>query len=77
MNNLYEPSRQPFALHLSEDMSYVLYTKENFDRIERAMKDLMIKKHGIERELNLTQNRGKQPTDELQLWVMVRFYILC
>ncbi|XP_039116704.1 probable disease resistance protein At1g62630 [Dioscorea cayenensis subsp. rotundata] len=52
-----------------EDMSYVFCTKEKLDRLESAMKDLMTKKHGIDRELNLPENRGKQPTDELQLWL--------
>ncbi|XP_039116715.1 probable disease resistance protein At4g14610 [Dioscorea cayenensis subsp. rotundata] len=38
------------------------------------MKALMAKKHGIERdrELNIPQNRGKQPTDKLQNWVHKR-----
>ena len=50
-----------------EDMSYVFCTKEKLDRLESAMKDLMAKKHDIERELNLAQNKGKQPASQLQL----------
>ncbi|KAH7667071.1 P-loop containing nucleoside triphosphate hydrolase protein [Dioscorea alata] len=52
-----------------EDMSYAFCTKEKLDRLESTMKDLVAKKHDIERELNLPQNRGKQPTNQLQRWV--------
>ncbi|XP_039116705.1 probable disease resistance protein At5g63020 [Dioscorea cayenensis subsp. rotundata] len=49
-----------------EDMSYVFCTKEKLVRLESAMTDLRAKKDDIERELNLPQHRGKQPTNELQ-----------
>ncbi|KAH7665986.1 P-loop containing nucleoside triphosphate hydrolase protein [Dioscorea alata] len=50
-------------------MSYVFCTKEKLVTLESAMTDLMVKKHDIEGQLNLPQNRGKQPTNELQRWV--------
>ncbi|KAH7666017.1 hypothetical protein IHE45_13G072400 [Dioscorea alata] len=56
-----------------EDMSYVFCTKDKLERLESAMKDLMVKMNGIDRELNLLQNRGKQPTDELQRWLHKKF----
>ncbi|KAH7676872.1 P-loop containing nucleoside triphosphate hydrolase protein [Dioscorea alata] len=52
-----------------EDMSYVFCTKEKLDRLETAMRMPKAKKHDIETRLDLPENRGRQPTSEVQCFI--------
>ncbi|XP_039116590.1 disease resistance protein SUMM2-like [Dioscorea cayenensis subsp. rotundata] len=54
------------------DMSNVFCTEEKLDELKNAMEALVVKKKEIVRELDIHQNKGKQPTHPLQLQLWIR-----